>query len=299
MGVPGSLSSETNFDRGIALEIKLLGSVVLAGEGRESAVVSQRSSAVLAMLTHTPGVPVPSDQLVDELWGGRVMANARNALQVNVRRLRKQLEAASGRPGNQILRTVNSGYLLDVPPDRIDAHRFLALADSGARSVGSEPEAAIQALESALALWRGPALVDVCEGMRCRIQAAHLEERRITAYEDLTAARLAANAASIPVSVLRQLAAENPGRERLVELLMLALYREGRQTEALDAFHQARHWLASDLGLEPGRALHCAYQAILRQDRDLGEPRRALVHSAVPAPDPLRGFTHRMSVQAM
>ncbi len=139
--------------------------------------------------------------------------------------------------GAELLRTAGNGYLLDTPADSVDAHRFLELAGTGAELAATDPARAIDTLEAALALWRGPALLDTYEGMRCRIQAAHLEERRITAYEDLTAARLSVDAARVPVSELRQLAAEHSGRERLSELLMLALYRDGRQAEALEVFH--------------------------------------------------------------
>lgn len=262
------------------MEINVLGPLFLSHENERYTMASQRASVVLTMLALSPGAQVTADQLVDELWADQPMANARNALQANVRRLRKLLQAVTGRDGSELLRTVGNGYLLDTPPETVDAHRFLELADSGAPLAQRDPARAIDTLESALALWRGPALLDTCDGVRCRIRAAHLEERRITAYEDLTAARLTVDAARVPVSELRQLAAEHSGRERLSELLMLALYRDGRQAEALEVFHGARRRLAGDLGLEPGRALHHAYQAILRQDETLGEPRRVLSGSA-------------------
>lgn len=268
-------------DMGVpTVEINVLGPLFLAHGGKRYTMTSQRASVVLTMLALSPGVPITADQLVDELWADQPMANARNALQANVRRLRKLLQAVTDRDGAELLRTAGNGYLLDTPADSVDAHRFLELAGTGAELAATDPARAIDTLEAALALWRGPALLDTCEGMRCRIQAAHLEERRITAYEDLTAARLSVDAARVPVSELRQLAAEHSGRERLSELLMLALYRDGRQAEALEVFHGARRRLAGDLGLEPGRALHHAYEAILRQDETLGEPRRVLARSA-------------------
>ncbi|MFF4016234.1 BTAD domain-containing putative transcriptional regulator [Streptomyces sp. NPDC001843] len=263
------------------MEINVLGPLFLSQESKRYTMASQRASVVLTMLALSPGVPVTADQLVDELWAEQPMANARNALQANVRRLRKLLESVAGKSGSELLRTVSNGYVLDAPAGTVDAHRFLDLADAGAGLAQRDPVRAIDTLEAALGLWRGPALLDTCDGMRCRIQAAHLEERRITAYEDLTAAKLTVDAARVSVSELRQLAVEHSGRERLSELLMLALYRDGRQAEALEVFHGARRRLAGDLGLEPGRALHHAYQAILRQDETLGEPRRALLHSAL------------------
>ncbi|MGW1818021.1 AfsR/SARP family transcriptional regulator [Streptomyces sp. NPDC002125] len=264
------------------MEINVLGSLCISWEGRRTTPVSQRASVVLSLLALTPGAPVSFDQIVDELWAGRSMVNARNALQANVVRLRRILKDITGLGGEQLVRTVGSGYLLDVAPGVIDAHRFAEMADKGGALVRSDPRAAVAELEAALALWRGPALLDAADGLRCRAQAAHLEERRVSAYEDLVAAKLADDAERVSLAELRQFAADHSERERLSELLMLALYRDGRQAEALEVFHGARRRLADDLGLEPGRALYSAYQAILAQDEELGEPRRALAYS-VPA----------------
>lgn len=240
-------------------------------------MTSKRVSSVLALLALAPGQPVPFDQLVDELWGDERIANAKNALQANVTRLRKLLASVAGREGRELVRTVGTGYLLDVTPESVDAHRFVALADEGAALVGRTPAAAARALEEALGMWRGTALLDVSEGFRCRTASVSLEERRLTAYEDWVTARLAAGGERVPVPELRQLATEHPGRERLSELLMLALYRDGRQTEALDVFHQTRRRLAEDLGVEPGRSLHAVYEAILHQDDVLGRPHGSLI----------------------
>ncbi|MEU9100932.1 AfsR/SARP family transcriptional regulator [Streptomyces sp. NPDC048361] len=261
------------------MEIKVLGELSLSDGNQHSAVASKRASTVLTLLALTPQAPVLFDQLVDELWADQTMTNPRNALQAIVSRLRKVLESVTGVKGDEIVRTGSNGYLLDVPAETIDAHRFLALAQTGSALVHRDPSGAITALEQALDLWRGPALMDARDGMRCQIHAVGLEERRITAFEDLTMAKLAVDVERISMSELRQLAAEHSERERLSELLMLALYRDGRQTEALEVFHGARRRLASDLALEPGPALHLAYEAILRQDIVLGHPRRALLGS--------------------
>ncbi|MER7702094.1 AfsR/SARP family transcriptional regulator [Kitasatospora sp. NPDC097605] len=263
------------------MEILLLGSLSLSVGNRRWAVASKRVGAVLTLLATAPGSVVTFDRLIDELWAEQRIANARNALQANIGRLRKLLQSVTGE--DELVRTVANGYLLDVPAEAVDAHRFLALAEAGADLLGRCPADAVVVLERALALWRGPALQDAvnsCEGMHCRIQAAHLEERRVTAYEDLTEARLHLRQKRVSIAELREKSVEYPERERLSELLMLALYQEGRQTEALDVFHGARRRLVSDLGLEPGRAMHRVYQAILEQDAVLGEPRRALgVHA--------------------
>ena len=252
------------------MEIQILGSLALAHGEHRYAVASTRVRTVLALLAMSPGTPLPFDQLVDELWAEKRMGNARNALQANVGRLRKLLESITGRRGDQLVRTVGSGYALEIPPESVDARRFVDLADQGAADVERHPEQAVRLLETALGLWRGPALFDVCDGMRCRIEAARLDERRLGAREDLITAKLATGEQRGIVPELRQLAAEHPERERFSEQLMLALYRDGRQTEALDVFHTARQRLVSELGLEPGRALRRLYQAILVQDAVLG-----------------------------
>jgi DNA-binding SARP family transcriptional activator len=252
------------------MEIQILGSLAVThGESRYG-VASTRVRTILALLAVSPGTPLPFDQLVDELWADRPMGNARNALQANVGRLRKLLESVTGRRGDELVRTVGSGYALEIPAESVDARRFLDLAAQGAAHVEHQPAMAVQLLEAALGLWRGPALFDVCDGMRCRIEAAQLDERRLSVREDLITAKLANGEERGIVPELRQLAAEHPERERFSEQLMLALYRDGRQTEALDVFHRARRRLASELGLEPGRALRRLYQAILVQDQVLG-----------------------------
>ncbi|MFE0171841.1 BTAD domain-containing putative transcriptional regulator [Streptomyces sp. NPDC059002] len=262
------------------MEINILGSLNIEHDGERTVPASQRASFILSFLALTPGCPVSFDQIVDELWAGRSMANARNALQANIGRLRKILKDVTGMNGDLVVRTVGTGYLLDVSPEAVDANRFVNMADKGGVLCQRDPRAAVAQLEAALALWRGPALLDGSDGLRCRARAADLEERRVTAYEDLVAVKLAIDAERVPLAELRQLAAEHSERERLSELLMLALYRDGRQAEALEVFHGARRRLADDLGLEPGRALHSAYQAILTQDEGLGEPRRALLDLA-------------------
>ncbi|MCU1686666.1 MAG: Transcriptional regulator, family [Amycolatopsis sp.] len=249
------------------MEIQILGPLSLARDGTARDVGSARVRTVLAMLSFTPGTALSANQLVDELWPDRAIGNTRNALQANVVRLRKLLESVSGVRGDILVRTTSVGYLLDVPADAVDAHRFLDLAERGARNVTREPELAVEQLESALRLWRGPALFDVAGGHRCQGEATLLDERRLAAREDLIAAKLATGGERVVVSELKQLVAEHPERERFSEQLMIALYRSGRQAEAVDVFHYARKWLDRELGLEPGRPLRQLYHSILNQDQ--------------------------------
>lgn len=252
------------------IEIQVLGPVAIIHEGRRIEVSSCRVRTVLALLALSWRTPLRFEHLMDELWAERSLGNARNALQASMLRLRRLLERITGRPGDELVRTVGGGYLLDVHHDAVDAARFLDLADRGARLIDREPRVAIELLEQALRLWRGPALSDVSDGLRCRIEAARLDERRLCVREDVITARLTSGESRSVLPDLSQLTTEYPERERFSEQLMLALYRNGRQTEALDVFHHARRRLASELGLEPGRALRQLYQAILVHDQVLG-----------------------------
>jgi DNA-binding SARP family transcriptional activator len=253
------------------MRIDLLGTLsVIDMNGKMVNIGSRNLRTLVALLALSPATPVPIYELVHELWAGRPVSNARNALHANVARLRKLLETVSGQPGGELIRTSSGGYILDIPPEDVDAHKFVVLADDGAKALEERPEAAAELLQRALRLWRGPALVDVPDGTRRRSGAAYLEERRLAAREDLVAARLNTGGERDVVSELRQLVAEHPERERLSEQLMLALYRMGRQTEAINAFHHLRNWLDDELGLQPNRAVCDLYQAILSQDALLG-----------------------------
>ncbi|GAB7188271.1 hypothetical protein ATKI12_8102 [Kitasatospora sp. Ki12] len=248
------------------MELQLLGSLTVVRNGRRHNLASKRVRTVLALLALAPGQPVGFDHLVDQLWADRRMENSRNALQANIGRLRKFLESVTGDRGDQLVHTLYGGYLLNLPSEAVDAHRFLSLAErGGAAAAASRPEEAVRLLEEALRLWRGPALLDLYEGPRLQLEASHLDEQRLSAREDLIAAKLALGEERGIISELKQLTTQYPGRERFTEQLMLALYRNGRQTEALDVFHRTRRWLVSELGLEPGRSLAEVYRSILSQ----------------------------------
>ncbi|WP_084725482.1 AfsR/SARP family transcriptional regulator [Streptacidiphilus melanogenes] len=241
------------------------------GAGNTSAILgAKKIRATLAMLALRAGQVVSFDELIDELWGETPLKNARNALQANVTRMRRslgQLGLDSGEQG--VVRTVGNGYLLSMPATSLDANRFLQQVREGHDLVGCQPEKAAERLRGSLAMWHGPALVDVGDGPRCRAAALRLDEQRRLAHEDLISAQLASGEAGAVVPELRQLHAEHPERERFSEQLMLALYRTGRQSEAIDIFHRTRRRLDEELGLLPGRELNRLYQAILTQDASL------------------------------
>jgi DNA-binding SARP family transcriptional activator len=249
------------------MEIEILGSLAVVSAGRHP-VGGTKVRATLATLALNVGRVVSCEELVDELWGDRWPRNARNALQAHIARLRRLLDAHTDRA----LETVDSGYLLDLPHDAVDANRFHGLVARGAQAVSDRPRLAVELLEQALRLRRGPALLDAGQGARCRAAASWFDESHVIAREDLMAARLALGDERAVASELEQLIAQYPLRERLYELLMLALYRGGRQAEALDVFHRLRHRLGDDLGLQPGIGLQRRYRAILAQDPALAMP---------------------------
>lgn len=249
------------------MRLALLGPLCLTHSGREVIVNSARARTALALLGLNPGRTVSFDELISELWAGRPIRDARNALHATIARLRRLLASIDG--GEDVIRTASGGYVFELPSGSIDVQRFEALSREGAALIKQEPHQAIEALREALALWRGPALADVSEGVRCRTAAVYLDEQRLTTEEDLLASRLAIGEEWLATSDLKQLVAEHPGRERLSEYLMLALYRSGRQSEAISVFQRTCNWLSNELGLQPGRPLQELYQAILLQSPSL------------------------------
>src|SRR4051795_8486514 len=231
----------------MALQIAILGSVEPRVNGAVVGVPPGKQRALLTLLAlHAPH-PVSAESAADALWPRAAPAEAMRNLQVTVSRLRRSLGAAGS-----ALETVASGYRLAVEPDQIDAWRFETLIGSAraARLDGDEATAR-RLLDDALALWRGPALADVAFESFAQGDIARLEELRLAALEERIDARLSAGEHPLVVAELEQLASEYPSRERLVELLMLALYRCGRQSDALDVYTQNRRRLDEELGLEP------------------------------------------------
>jgi DNA-binding SARP family transcriptional activator len=212
------------------------------------------------------GQVVTATRLIDAVWADRPPDTASNVLQGYVSQLRKAL-------GRDALETRDPGYLLRVERDVIDLHRFERLATEGARALDDgRPEDAASALGDALALWRGEALADVADGDVLRPAAMRLDELRLVALERRIEADLACGRHREAVVELESLTSANPLRERPHELLMLALYRCGRQADALDAYRATRTRLVDQLGLEPGAALQELERAILRHEPALDLP---------------------------
>ena len=235
------------------MEIRVLGPVEASVGGRPVALGAGKPRALLAMLALNAGSAVSVDRLIEGLWGERPPATAGKLLQVYVSRLRKALAAAGG--GGEIV-TRGRGYELRLGGDEPDARRFERLLAGGAA-------------REALALWCGPALADVADEPFAAAEIRRLEELRLDALELAIDADLAAGRHREVIGELDALVAAQPLRERLHAQRMLALYRAGRQADALQAYRHARGVLVEELGIEPGRELRELHEAILRQDPGL------------------------------
>ena len=247
------------------MNINLLGPLSLTTDHVDKPVGSSQVRTVLALLALGAGRGVSTERLIDELWPEAPVRNARNALQAALTRLRRVLTVVDA-SGAVTIRTIPNGYVLDGPPGCVDAHRFTDLLERGLTAGSDAPEDALADLQTALQLWRGPALLDVTGGPQVRAEQIHLDEKRLEALEALCEVRLQLGESRPVVSELKRLVEIHPERERFSELLMLALYRGGQQTEALAVFRRVRARLGGELGLNPGRGLCQLNEAILSQD---------------------------------
>jgi YVTN family beta-propeller protein len=249
-------------------EFRILGSLQVEDDGRLVPLGGVRQRAVLAILLLHRGDVVSVDRIVDELWGEHPPGSATKTAQVYVSRLRKEL-------GQDAVVTRGGGYLLDVEPEQVDAVRFERLAADGRAALErGDPSAAAELLRDALGLWRGPALNDLAYEPFAQGEIARLEELRLAALEHRVEADLALARHTELVSELETVVREHPTRERLRAQLILALYRAGRQTDALASYRDARRVLVEELGLEPSRELQELERAILIHDPGLDAPSR-------------------------
>ncbi|HEX6674664.1 MAG TPA: BTAD domain-containing putative transcriptional regulator [Actinomycetes bacterium] len=250
------------------MDFRILGPLEVLADDGPVALGGTRQRALLAILLLHAGTAVSADRLVEDLWGGTPPGTPSRALWVHVARLRRTLEAGRGKgSGRALLLTRTPGYLLQVGPGELDIDRFERLAALGRErlAAGAAGQAA-GLLREALALWRGQALADLATEPFARGHVARLEERRLSVLEDRIDAELALGRHGALVGELDELVAAHPLREGLRARLMLALYRAGRQADALEVYQQARKTLAEELGIDPGPALQRLQQAILTQD---------------------------------
>ena len=265
------------------MEFHVLGPLEIVRQGRTLELgTGKQRTLVAALLLHANEV-VSTDRLIDALWGETAPATAPKIVQGYVSRLRKVLEGEhqgkdrSGSRAAAILLTRSPGYVLRVEDGQLDADRFAALLAKAraALAAGAALEASTL-LGEALGLWRGPPLSEFAFDSFAQEEIARLEELRLAALEERVEADLALARQHELVVELEALVARHPLRERLRGQLMLALYRCGRQAEALQAYQDTRRVLVEELGLEPSRAIVELEQAILRQDPtlDVARPRQ-------------------------
>ena len=242
----------------------ILGPIILS-DGEQQVPISRRQQSLLAHLLIHANQVVPADRLVEDLWQGE---HASKALHVAVLRLRKALAAAGAE-----VRTVGDGYQLSTEPGDLDSLRFEELLERGRRQLDAgDATGAAEVLREALALWRGPALSELADEAFAQSEARRLEELRLVAVELRIAAELQLDRHVPLVPELEALVAEYPLREALAAHLMVALYRCGRQADALDAFARTRAHLVDELGLEPGPALSVLQTQILAHAPELYRP---------------------------
>ncbi len=250
------------------MKYRLLGPVEVAAEDGPVALGGPKPRAVLAVLLLNANRPVSTERLAVALWGEDAPAGAAKTVQVHVSRLRKAL------PDADVVTTTPAGYQLTVQPGELDVDRFEQLLDHGRRALrAGRPDQASAALEEGLALWRGDqALADVAFEPFAAPEINRLEDERLAALETRADAELAAGRHAALVGELQRLVDAHPSRERFAAQLMLALYRSDRQTEALEAYREARAALVEHSGIEPGSELRRLHEAILRQDESLRAP---------------------------
>jgi DNA-binding SARP family transcriptional activator len=245
------------------LEFRLLGPLQVRAGGRILEIRRQKQRALVAALALRAGDVVTVDRLVDDLWGEQPPRTARHALENYVSEVRGIL-------GKDLIVTHPGGYQLAVEPDQVDVVRFERLL---ATARGGTAEERAEALRQALDLRRGPPLADLATEPFARAEIARLEELELNAREELLDAELELGRHGESVAVLEPLVAAHPYRERLRAQLMLALYRSGRQADALASYQEARGILLDELGIDPGEELQELQRAILRQDPGLRAPR--------------------------
>ncbi len=252
------------------MEFGVLGPLEVTAHGQPLLVRGTRPRAVLAMLLMHANQVVPADQLIEELWPGLPADRASSSLQVRVSELRKALRSAQ--EADRLV-TRPPGYLIRVQPEELDALRFDRLTAEGeAALTAGDAGLAARRLTEALSLWRGRALADVDAAPFALAEVARLEEKRMAALESRAEALLACGRHRELIGDLETLTAAYPLRERLWSQRMLALYRAGRQADALRAYRDLRAILVRELGIEPGPALVDLEGRILRQDPGLARP---------------------------
>ena len=260
-----------------AMDVRLFGQLEAADGGVALAVRGAKQRALLALLALHRGEPVSADRLIDALWGDGLAAKPANALQAQIGQLRRTLGAGA-------IVTTEAGYALAVGPDEVDVVRFEQLVAKGRRlAEAGEMAQASAALGEALGLRRGEPLAEFAYAGFADTERAQLDELTLVAIETRAGADLVLGRHGELAGELEARCRQHPLRERLWELLILALYRAGRQADALRAYTEVRDRLAGELGIDPGLALRELQARILAQDPSLAAASPAPVRAAAPA----------------
>ncbi|MER7488861.1 AfsR/SARP family transcriptional regulator [Streptomyces sp. NPDC126497] len=256
------------------MKIQVLGT--LCAEVNEKSIVptAAKPRQILSLLALSPGRVVPVPTLMEELWGTKPPQSALATLQTYILQLRRRLGSAMGpdSPGTvkEVLTTRHGGYALETPPESVDVHAYERMVAEGRSAFDAGDDAvAADRFRQALALWQGPALVDVRTGPVLKIEVMRLEESRLGTVERRIDADLRLGRHTELLPELAQLTARHPQHEGLHSQAMLALYRSGRQASALDVYHRLRLRLVEGLGVEPSPRLQRLYQAMLVVDPQL------------------------------
>ncbi|RSN33506.1 transcriptional regulator [Amycolatopsis sp. WAC 01416] len=268
------------------MEFRVLGAVEAWAGGDPVDLGSPKQRLVLAVLLLEAGKPVPRDRIIDLLWPEEPPASARNTVQALVSRLRAVFRGAGG---PEIV-SEGTRYLLKLDPRQVDLHRFTELT---AQARDADDETAVELLDEALGLWRGEALSDVVNGEIAQRLRGGINEERWTALEDRAEAQLRLGRGRQVLAELTELVAAHPLRQRFVGQLMLALHREGRTDDALEAFRALRARLGSELGLDPSPELRRLESAILGADPALEPATRPEPVRPAQLPHDVRGFAGR------
>ncbi|HXJ62662.1 MAG TPA: AfsR/SARP family transcriptional regulator, partial [Actinomycetota bacterium] len=241
------------------MEFRLLGPIEVVEDGRARPIGGPKQRTILAHLVLRANHVLGQDRLIEEVWGADPPPAARSTLRGYLSHLRTAV-------GPERLERRSGGYALRADPSAIDFLRFEALVVEGRTLAATDPAAAARTFDRALRLWRGPAMGDLADQPSLQPEIARLEELRLTVTEERIAAELDLGRHRELVPELEILARAHPYRERLWAHLMTALYRAGRQADALSAFQRARGILADELGIDPSPELRRLQELILRQD---------------------------------
>ncbi|HEU4356470.1 MAG TPA: AfsR/SARP family transcriptional regulator, partial [Actinomycetota bacterium] len=270
------------------MRYRILGSLEVASNGTTLELGQLKQRALLAILLLHANEIVPIDRLIEFLWADSPPRTAGHSIQIYVSELRKAIAPLAE---DQVIVTRSPGYRLDADPSTIDARRFETLLDEATRELREgDARVGTEKLRAAMALWRGPALSEFAYEEFAQSEIRRLTDLRLAGLEELAAVELSAGRSAQAMSVLETAIREDPLRERLRELLMLALYRTGRHAEALRTYEAFRTKLGEELGLDPSPPLQRLQERILLHDPDLAPPTTEPTTGPSPARNPFKGL---------